>query len=223
MLCVLVLLGTPISGTLTDPGQLCPGEMVTLTCDTTAGTAGTHTLTWIFDGVQLISIIPGSSTLPANRTESGVVFSISLLSAASFSFAVVSQISFEASSRSSGKTLECVGNGIEQSVSFQVETVVGKCVLCNIESTFLFVCGHLFELCGDPKFIAHCCSVCFFQNGRSVDPYAQHQNVCCTVTLAGCCTLDVSWCLPSRALQKTSMAISILNSARRPLDYAWRQ
>ena len=57
---------SPVSGQLlTDPGPLCAGETVTLTCDISGG-IGTNLLTWSYDGVNVVSIVPaGSTTLPA--------------------------------------------------------------------------------------------------------------------------------------------------------------
>ena len=111
----------PVRGQiLRDPGPLCAGETVTLTCDI-SGRMGSNLLAWIYDGVQVISIAPGSTTLPAIRVVSGVEFRV-----LDTQMDTVSQISFMASAMMSGRTLGCTGNGVAGSVTFQVEPVVGK-------------------------------------------------------------------------------------------------
>ena len=67
---------------------------------------GSNVLIWSYDVVQVISILPGSTTLPANRVVSGVEFTV-----LDTQMDTVSQISFVASVMMSGRTLECVGNG----------------------------------------------------------------------------------------------------------------
>ena len=63
-------------------------------------------LIWSYDVVQEISILPGSTTLPAIVVESGVEFTV-----LDTQTDTVPQISFVASVMMSGRTLECVGNG----------------------------------------------------------------------------------------------------------------
>ena len=62
---------SPVSSQLlTDPGPLCAGETVTLTCDISGG-MGSNLLSWEYDGVLVIAIIPGAmTTLPAIRVVS---------------------------------------------------------------------------------------------------------------------------------------------------------
>ena len=114
LLLKLVLLVSLVASILTDPGPLCPEERVTLTCDVSGGTAGTTLITWIFDGTQVIAIAPGLTILPTNRVVMGVAFSISLPPAE-----LVSNISFVAGDMVYGRTLRCVGNGEDESVTFQ--------------------------------------------------------------------------------------------------------
>ena len=111
----------PVSGQiLTDPGPLCAGETVTLTCDI-SGRIGSNLLIWSYDGVLVISITPGSTTLPAMVVVSGVQFTV-----LDTQMDTVSQISFVASVMMSGRTLGCSGNGQTRIVTFQVEPIVGK-------------------------------------------------------------------------------------------------
>ena len=121
LLFALVLLCTPINGQLlTDPGPLCAGETVTLTCDI-SGSVGPNLLIWEYDGVQVISIAPGATTLPATRVVSGVEFTV-----LDTQMDTVSQISFLASVMMSGRTLGCGGNGQTGAVTFHVDPVVGE-------------------------------------------------------------------------------------------------
>ena len=108
----------PVSGQiLRDPGPLCAGENVTLTCDI----SGFNLLTWSYDGFQVISILPGFTTLSSIRMVSGVEFTV-----LDTQMDTVSHIIFVASAMMSGRTLECIGNGVSGSVTFQVEPIVGK-------------------------------------------------------------------------------------------------
>ena len=118
----LVLLVTSVRGqVLRDPGPLCPGQTATIICDISGGTLGSNGVTWSYNGVQVATIVPGVSTLPATRSVSGVEFTL-LDTEIEFMFL----ISFVASDRMSGSTLECVGNGLVSSVTFQVEPATGK-------------------------------------------------------------------------------------------------
>ena len=114
---------SPVSGQLlTDPGPLCAGETVTLTCDISGG-MGTNLLIWGYDSVGVISIVPEATTLPANRVVSGVEFTV-----LDTQMDTVSQISFVASVMMSGRTLECGGNGQTGTVTFHVDPVVSEYV-----------------------------------------------------------------------------------------------
>ena len=117
-----MLLVTSVRGqVLTDPGPLCPGQTVTITCDISGGTLGSNGVSWNYNGVQVATILPGVSTLPASRNVSGVEFTL-LDTEIEFMFL----ISFVASDRMSDMTLDCVGNGLNSSVTLQVEPVTGK-------------------------------------------------------------------------------------------------
>ena len=117
-----MLLVTSVGGqVLRDPGPLCPGQTVTITCDTSGGTQGSDAVSWNYNGVQVDTIIPGFSTLPANRNVSGVEFTL-LDTEIEFMFL----ISFVASDRMNGSTLECVGNGLMSSVTLKMEPATGK-------------------------------------------------------------------------------------------------
>ena len=117
-----MLLVTSVRGqVLRDPGPLCPGQTVTIICDTSGGTRGSNGVSWSYNGVLLATIVPGTSTLPASRNASGVEFTL-LDTEIEFMFL----ISFVASDRMSGNTLDCVGNGLMSTVTLQVEPVTGK-------------------------------------------------------------------------------------------------
>ena len=76
---------------------------------------------WSYDGVNVISIVPGATTLPAMRVVSGVEFTV-----LDTQMDTASQISFVASVMMSGRTLECVGSGQTGTVTFHVDPVVGE-------------------------------------------------------------------------------------------------
>ena len=118
----LVLLVTSVRGqVLRDPGPLCPGQTATITCDTSGGIRGSNAASWNYNGVLVNTIIPGFSTFPASRNVSGVEFTV-LDTEIEFMFL----ISFVASDRMNGGTLDCVGNGLMSSVTLQVEPATGK-------------------------------------------------------------------------------------------------
>ena len=111
----------PVNGQiLRDPGPLCAGEPVTLTCDI-SGRIGSNLLTWVYDGFSIISIVPGSTALPATRVVSGVEFTV-----LDTPMDAVSHIIFVANIMMSGRALGCAGNGVSGSVTLQVEPIVGK-------------------------------------------------------------------------------------------------
>ena len=93
---------------------------MTLTCDISGG-MGPNLLSWSYDGVNVLIIVPGATTLPAIRVVSGLRFTV-----LDTQMDIVSQISFVASVMMSGRTLECVGNGQTGTVTFHVDPVVGE-------------------------------------------------------------------------------------------------
>ena len=93
---------------------------MTLTCDISGG-MGPNLLMWEYDGVSVISVVPGLTTLPAIVVVSGVEFTV-----LDTQTDTVSQISFVASVMMSGRTLGCGGNGQTGTVTFHVDPVVGK-------------------------------------------------------------------------------------------------
>ena len=93
---------------------------MTLTCDISGG-MGSNLLTWNYNDVSVISIVPGATTLPAIRVVSGMVFTV-----LDTQMDTVSQISFVASVRMSGRRLECVGNDQTDNVTLHVDPVVGE-------------------------------------------------------------------------------------------------
>ena len=104
---------------LRDPGPLCPGLTATIICDISGGTLGSDVASWNYNGVQVATILPGDST--TSRNVSGVEFTL-LDTEIEFMFL----ISFVASDRMNGGTLDCVGNGLMSSVTLQVEPATGK-------------------------------------------------------------------------------------------------
>ena len=117
-----MLLVTSVRGqVLRDPGPLCPGQRVTIICDTSGGTLGSNGVSWNYNETLLATIFPGVSILPASRSASGVEFTL-LDTEIEFMFL----ISFVASVRMNGSRLGCVGNGLINSVTLQVEPATGK-------------------------------------------------------------------------------------------------
>jgi hypothetical protein len=94
-----VLLPSPADCLLTDPGSLCPGDMVTLTCNVTGGLAQQ----WLYNNQSAGLIIPTTGQVPAPQRVDGVEFRLSLLSAND----TVSQITFVASEGLDGRVVEC--------------------------------------------------------------------------------------------------------------------
>ena len=117
-----MLLVTSVRGeVLRDPGPLCPGQIVTITCDISGGTGRSDGVSWNYNEVQVLAVISGVSMLPISRNVSGVEFTL-LDTEIEFMFL----ISFVASDRMSGSTLDCIGNGLMSSVTLQVEPATGK-------------------------------------------------------------------------------------------------
>ena len=101
---------------------------MTLTCDI-SGSMGSNLLSWSYDGVTVINIVPAATTLPAIWVVSGVEFTV-----LDTQMDTVSQISFVASVMMSGRTLGCGGNGQTGTVTFHVDSVVGMCMtrVCGV-------------------------------------------------------------------------------------------
>ena len=103
LLCVaLVSLVPPVSGILTDPGPVCPGDTVTLTCDVTGGTQ----LIWSYRATALATIIPSLNIMPPSGPVlvSGVEFSVLV---SSTSPDRVSRIVIVADEGMDGRILSC--------------------------------------------------------------------------------------------------------------------
>ena len=113
-----------ISGLLTDPGPLCPGDMATLTCNFTHGLSQQ----WRYNDVNvgdrispLVNQVPAVPAVP--MVVDGVEFRLSLLSTRGVTY-LVSQIVFVASERMDGGIVEC-GNTLEGSLPV-IETATLK-------------------------------------------------------------------------------------------------
>ena len=113
-----VLLWAAVSGRLSDPGPLCAGDSVTLTCNI----SGVTVLFWDYDSIQLFSIT-AARELPARITVSGVLFI-----ALDTSSEAVFQIKFNASVEMSGNRVECRGGSESDFITLQVQSVVGKSI-----------------------------------------------------------------------------------------------
>ena len=115
-----------VSGSLIDPGPLCPGETALLTCTITQGTD----LIWSYDSGRIFTIIPTLNRFPPSSPilENGVNFTVTVLST---SPDLVSQISFVVSATVNGRTLECSGvstssGGVSRTLTLQVEDPISK-------------------------------------------------------------------------------------------------
>ena len=107
ILLAVVSLLPSISGLLTDPGPLCPGDMATLTCNITGGLAQQ----WRYNTMDVgdrISFLTGQvPAVPAvPMVVDGVEFRLSLLSTSGAPY-LATQIAFLASERMDGGMLEC--------------------------------------------------------------------------------------------------------------------
>ena len=119
-----VLLVSPVNSVSLDSGPLCPGQTAVLTCNIPGGIS----LQWIYNSVQITSIlsssVPSSDPIPVD----GVEFTVSLLSKTGSD--LVSEISFEVSSSINGGVLRCSGvnaTAVEsREVSLQEENSVSK-------------------------------------------------------------------------------------------------
>ena len=92
---------SPIIGILTDPGPVCPGDTVTVTCNITRGLQQL----WTYNGVMVGDpITPISIMVPV--LVQGVDFRLSLLSTQQAPY-LATQIAFTASEMMDGRTLLC--------------------------------------------------------------------------------------------------------------------
>ena len=82
---------------------------------------GPNLIFWDYDDVNVISIAPVVTTLPAIILVSGVEFTV-----LDTQMDTVSQIRFVASVMMSGRTLECDHNGQTGTVTFHVDPVGGE-------------------------------------------------------------------------------------------------
>ena len=107
ILLAVVSLLPSISGLLTDPGPLCPGDMATLSCNITGG----RVQQWRYNTMEVgVGIIPLAGQVPAvpavPMVVDGVEFRLSLLSTSGAPY-LATQIAFVASERMDGGMLEC--------------------------------------------------------------------------------------------------------------------
>ena len=107
-----------VSAILTDPGPVCTGDTVLLTCTIPRGVS----LAWRYNSdVDLIgngAYQPASNTVPPTNpdTVGGVVFTHSLLDS---SPDLVSQLSFTASTDVNGGVIQCVGDAATSTGGFE--------------------------------------------------------------------------------------------------------
>ncbi len=118
MICLLVvLLSAAGCSVLIDPGPLCTGQTVTLTCNIT----GTSFLAWTYGSDRFVTINTALSN-PVMEVSDTITFTVSTEMSISPHF--VSRISFVASERMNGMRLTCDGvNGtgaVRGSVTLQV-------------------------------------------------------------------------------------------------------
>ena len=120
------------SAILTDPGPVCEGDTVTLTCTIPGGVS----LGWRYNSVLIGggTYVPVTNTVPPTNpdTVGGVVFTHSLLDS---SPDLVSQLSFTASSDVDGGVIQCVGDAATSTGGFEsVLDVITVQVQQNCES-----------------------------------------------------------------------------------------
>ena len=102
LLALVSLLLPSISGLLTDPGPLCPGDMATLTCNLTGGVAQVWRYNTMAVGVGIIPLAGQVPAVPAvPMVVGGVEFRLSLLSTSGTPY-LATQIAFVASERMDG-------------------------------------------------------------------------------------------------------------------------
>jgi hypothetical protein len=100
--CIGTLLTSPVSCLLTNPGSLCPGDMVTLTCNVTGGI----TQRWLYNTMPIGNSIIAVDVSPMTDRVDGVNFTLLLLSTMNSPY-LASQISFVATERMDGRIVEC--------------------------------------------------------------------------------------------------------------------
>ena len=105
-----------VSAILTDPGLVCEGDTVLLTCTIPGGV----TLLWRYNNERIGSGVyqPASNTVPPTNpdTVGGVVFTLSLLDS---SPDLVSQLSFTASTDVNGGIIQCAGDAATSTGGFE--------------------------------------------------------------------------------------------------------
>jgi hypothetical protein len=130
-LCAGILLPSSVRCLLTDPGSLCPGDMVTLTCNVTGGVIQQ----WRYNAVDVGDmIIPALNQVPevpaVPLMVNGVVFQLILLS---ITPNLASQIAFVASENMDGRMVECrISNQITERTTLQVGSG-SKCRLRDMQ------------------------------------------------------------------------------------------
>ena len=105
-----------VSAILTDPGPVCTGDTVLLTCTIPGGVA----LGWNYNNERIGggTYVPASNTVPPTNpdTVGGVVFTHSLLDS---SPDLVSQLSFTASADVNGGIIQCAGDAATSTGGFE--------------------------------------------------------------------------------------------------------
>ena len=112
-----------VSAILTDPGLVCEGDPVVLTCTIPMGVQ----LIWRYNGDLIGNGAVQPDRLPPDNpdTVGGVVFTLSLLEDTSPDD-LVSQLSFTASTDMDGGTIQCAGTNGTSSVSDDSVIQVGQ-------------------------------------------------------------------------------------------------
>ena len=125
-----MLLVSSVNSVSLDSGSLCPGQTAVLTCNVPGGTL----LQWIYNSMEIFTIIPPDSVPSSDPIPvDGVEFTVSLLSNTGSD--LVSEISFdsEVSSSINGGVLRCSGLNAtavgSSEVTLQEENSVGELVL----------------------------------------------------------------------------------------------
>ena len=114
-----------VSAILTDPGPVCTGDAVTVTCTIPGGVQ----LLWRYNGASIGNGAVEPGRLPPTNpdTVGGVVFTLSLLEGTSPD--LVSQLSFTASTDVDGGTIRC--DGIDGTNSVSDDTVIQVEQICK--------------------------------------------------------------------------------------------
>ena len=129
MINIIVLQVCGVSAILTDPGPVCTGDTVLLTCTIPRGTR----LAWRYNGENIGNgvYLPTYNTVPPDNpdTKGGVVFTQRLLHT---SPDLVTQLSFTATINTNGGIIQCAGDaatstgGVESvsdDITVQVEQI----------------------------------------------------------------------------------------------------